>query len=156
MFKKKSKELTREQQDVLNAVYELIQDGIITFGVLEPVTNDPYYSKLIESYIKEQKEEIRQRHITIIKLDIRRAKRDLESAIQQRDKYNACLTEFRAELVEQKNKESLLRDETRIQNLLWWIFNNEESLENLEDDIRNKEAKLKEMEDNLLKAEEEK
>ena len=148
------KNLTRGEIDILSAVYTLVHDGEIPFRELEPIYKN--HSKIIVDFINEIHEEERQREITCMKLEIESHKSDIERIKQALDKCNSTIVEMKAELEDLNKKEKYARDEDRIKNLLYWIFNNENDSERLRDEIANKEAHLKTMEDELLKKEENK
>ena len=146
--------LTREELDVLSAVYTLVRNGRIPFNELNAITEN--HSTVIEAYVKEQHKEQYQRVIEGLKYNIQSIKKDIESLKQKLDKYSSNTVEMRAELEDQKKKRISSQDENRIKNLLYWIFNIENDSERLRDEIASKEAQLKVAEDELANKEKKK
>ena len=144
-FISREKRLTKEEKDVVYAVSSLLLDGEISFSELEPIIKK--HSKIIESHIKKEKEEQQRRNFEMRKSVIKSCKEAVETTKQKLDKCNGNLTELRAELEDQKNKDGYARDENRIKKLLWWIFNNEEDVKFLEKELREKETRMKELEE---------
>ena len=64
---------------------------------------------------------------------------------------NGRLADLKSDLFESKSKKGYARDVNHIQNLLWWIFNNEEEKDSLESELKRKEVSLKEAQDDLKK-----
>ena len=149
--KKENKKLTEEERDVLSAVYSLVFEGKIAFSELKPLVKD--HSGIIENEIKEREEEEHQRQLLHLKNDIKKRKEKIDYNKQILDKHASSISEMHAELEYQKGKKGYERDEARIQNLLWWIFSEEENVEELKSELTKSEAELKTLEDDFLKEE---
>lgn len=156
-FRKEKKDmsefrLTREEQDVLNTVYNLVCEGRIPFSELKPIIDNS--SNMVEAHIKEQYKKRYQYEIECLKSTTESRKRDIECLKQKLDKYSSNMVELKAELEDQKKRDILERDENRIKDLLYWIFNIENESESLRDEIKTKEVQLKVAEDELANKEE--
>lgn len=147
MFGLKKKELKRDERDVLNIVRNLIDDGKIPYSELEPLVNK--YSKIIDDEIERNKQESRQYQINCMKQAVENHKNDVAALKQKLDNVNKNIAEMKAEREDLK-KQGYGRDENRLRNLCWWIFNNETDAESLEDELKKKEVQLAEYEKELL------
>lgn len=146
--RKEEKKLKIDERDVVNTIHYLISEGKISYSELKPIVNK--YSETIDVEIERRKQESRQRVIACMKHTVELNKNDVEVLKQKLDNINKNIVEMKAER-EDISKQGYGRDENRLRNLCWWIYNNENEAARLEGELKTKEAQVMESEKVLQK-----
>lgn len=147
MIRNEKIKITEDEMDVLRAVYSLIKTGKIPFAALKLLTD--YYSKRIEKYIKDEKEEERQKRLERLEIVIKNRKGIMESIKESIDASLKVRSIYKSELeaLETTPTRGSLCTEEKIRDRLYWIFNIEDTLKGYEKDLKVSEASLKEAEE---------